>query len=215
MASRGAVIAQNVPVTVLHRGRGFRHQRVFHPAIERNLCGGKGGGFAACPQHRRQSGRGLAAHRRDRNRKFGRFALDRVAPVVVVIAHLEEAVARTQRAVKRGDPRRVFAVDGEHKPIEETPPLRRRPQKQPVHRGRQPHHSQVIAERRGRGHRFAVDAAAPADRGIGHRRIDAGAERRQPQRALDFGGNRPRAIALIVGNVLKVGAAQPTARRQE
>ena len=216
MASRGAARPQDLPVAVLYRGCRLRHQRVFHPAVERNLCGGKCGSLPARPQHRGQSGCGLAAHRRDRNRQFRGFALDRVAPVVVIIAHLEQAVARAQGTIKRGDPRRMLTVDGQNEAIEKAPPLRCRSQKQSVHRGRQPHHAQVVAERRRRGHRFAVDTAAPAARGgIGRRRVDAGAERGQSQRALDFGGNRPRAVALIVGNVLQHRPAQPATRRQK
>ena len=159
---------------------------------------------------------GLAAHRRDRDREFGGFALDRVAPVVVVIAHLQQAVARAQRAVQRRDPAGMLAVDRQHQPIEEPPPLRCRAHEQPVHRRRQPHHAQVIAERRRRSHRLAVDPAAPAGGGrLSARRIDAGAERRKPQRALDLGGYRPGAVALIVGDIVERGAAQAASRRQK
>ena len=108
--------------------------------------------------------RGLAARGGDRDRKLGGFALDRVAPMVVVIAHFEQAVARAQRALQRRDAAGMLAVDREHQPVEEAPPLGGRAHEQPVHRGRQPHHAQMIAEGGGRADRLAVDAAAPAGR---------------------------------------------------
>src|SRR5207244_2136254 len=74
---------------------------------------------------------------------------------------------------------------------------------------------QMIAEGGGGGDWLAVDAAAAARRGLTARRLDAGAERRQAQRALDFGGHRPGTVALIVGDVLQRGAAEPAARRQQ
>ena len=72
----------------------------------------------------------------------------------------------------------MLAVDRQHQPVEEPPPLGCRAQEQPVHRRRQPHHAQMIAERGRRTHRLAVDAAAPAGRGVlAAGRVDAGAER--------------------------------------
>src|SRR5262249_36154214 len=71
------------------------------------------------------------------------------------------------------------------------------------------------AEGRRRADRFTIDAAAAADAGIASRRLDAGAKRRQPQRALDLGGDRPGAVALIIGDVLQRGTAQAPPRRQE
>ena len=47
------------------------------------------------------------------------------------------------------------------------------------------------------------------------RRVDAGAKRGKAAFALDLGGDRPRAIALIVGNVFERGAAQSASRRQK
>ena len=45
-----------------------------------------------------------------------------------------------------------------------TAAVGRRTEKQSVHRRRQPHHAQMIAERGSRADRLAVDAAAPAHR---------------------------------------------------
>ena len=109
----------------------------------------------------------------------------------------------------------MLAVDGEHQAVEEAPPLGGRAHEQPVHRRRQPHHAQMIAEGGGGGDRLAVDAAAAARRSVAERRLDAGPERGQAQRALDLSGYRPGTVALIVGDVFQRGAAKPAARRQE
>ena len=110
----------------------------------------------------------------------------------------------------------MLAVDRQHQPVEKAPPLRRSAHEKPVHRGRQPDHAKMIAEGGGRAHRFAVDAAAPAVRGgFGAWRIDAGAECRKAERAFDFGGHRPGAVALIVGDIVERRAAQSAARRQK
>ena len=47
------------------------------------------------------------------------------------------------------------------------------------------------------------------------RRVDAGAERGEPQRALDLRRHRPGAVALVVGDIFQRGAPQAAARRQE
>ena len=75
----------------------------------------------------------------------------------------------------------------------------------------------MIAERGGRADRsrgrsgsaaLVAAASSPA-------RIDAGAERRQAERALDLGRDRPGAVALIVGDIVERGAAQAAARATE
>ena len=86
----------------------------------------------------------------------------------------------------------MLAVDREHQPVEKPTPLRGCAQKQPIHCRREPDHAQMIAEGGGRVHGLAVDPAAPAGGGrIAAGRVDAGAERCQPERALDLGGYRP------------------------
>ena len=158
----------------------------------------------------------LAARGGDGDRKLGGFALDRVAPMVVIVAHFEQAVARAQRALQRRDAAGMLAVDRQHQPVEEAPPFGSRAEKQPVHRGRQPHHAQMIAEGGGRAHRLAVDPAAPAGgRGLRGRRVDAGAERGKPERALDLGRYRPGAVALVVGDILQRRAPQAAPRREK
>ena len=86
-ASRARLGAQDLAVAILDRGGGFVDQRIFHPAVEHDLRRWKGGRSPACAQHRRQSRYRLAAGGSDRDGKLGGFALDRVAPMVVVIAH--------------------------------------------------------------------------------------------------------------------------------
>jgi hypothetical protein len=74
----------------------------------------------------------------------------------------------------------------------------------------------MIAEGRRRGDRLAIDAAA-ARRGrrVRRRPVDAGAQRCEPQRPLDFGGYRPGPVALVVGDVVGGRAAQAASRRQK
>ena len=158
----GAAGAQDLAIAILDSGRGLVDQRILHPAIEHDLCRRKGGSLPAFAQHRRQPRHGLAAGGGDRYRKLGGFALDRVAPMVVIVAHFEQAVARAQRALQRRDAAGMFAVDRQHQPVEEAPPFGSCAEKQPVHGGRQPHHAQVIAKGGCRTHRLAVDPAAPA-----------------------------------------------------
>jgi len=215
-ASRARLSRRIARVAVFDRGGGLRDQRVLHPAVERDCGGWKGRRRASRAKHRRELRQGLAARCRDRDRKLGGFAFDRVTPMVVVIAHFEQPVARTQRTLQRRHAAGMLAVDRQHQPVEEPSPLRSRAQKQSVHRRRQPHHAQVIAEGRGRTYRLAIDPAAAARAvHLGRRRIDAGAERRKAERAFDLGGYRPGAIALIVGDILQRGAAEAAARRQE
>src|SRR3954454_18847721 len=108
----------------------------------------------------------------------------------------------------------MMAIDGEHQPVEKSASLRGRAQKEPIHCRCEPYHSQVIAERACRTHRLAIDAAAPAGGGpIAAGGVDSGAERCQPERAFDFGGHGPRAIALVVSHVLERRATQSASRQ--
>src|SRR5260370_39629359 len=116
-----AAVAQYLPVAIFHRGCGLAEQRVLHPAVEHDLRGWKRGSISARAQHRRELYRSLAARRRHRDREFGGFALDRVAPMVVVIAYFPKAGARTQGAGERRHPAGVLARDREHRPAEKTP----------------------------------------------------------------------------------------------
>ena len=84
-----AAIAQDLPVTVLYRCGRLGQQRVLHPAVEHDLGGREGGGIAPRAQHRCQSCRGLTAGGGDGHRKLSGLALDRVTPMVVVVAHLQ------------------------------------------------------------------------------------------------------------------------------
>jgi len=140
------VAAQQGAVAVLHRGCGLAEQRVLHPAVERDLRGRKRRGLAPRAQHRCELDGRLPARGRDGDRELRGLPLDRIAPVIVVIADFEQPVARPQRAFERRDAARMLAVDREHQPVEEAPPLRCGAHEQAVHGGSQPHHAQVIAE---------------------------------------------------------------------
>src|SRR5258708_30764308 len=74
----------------------------------------------------------------------------------------------------------------------------------------------MVAHRRRRTHGLGIDPAAPVGgRHFAAGGVDSGAERCQPQRALDLGGYRPRAIALIVGDIVERRAAQTASRREK
>ena len=110
----------------------------------------------------------------------------------------------------------MFAVDRQHQAVEETPPFGGRAEEQPVHRRRQPHHAQMIAECRGRTNRLPIDPATPAGgRAFRAGGVDPGAERRQSQRALDLGGDSPGTVALDVGDILERRAPQAAPGREK
>ena len=70
----------------------------------------------------------------------------------------------------------------------------------------------MIGESRGRSDRFAVDAVFALDGSfVGRGAFNSGAERGKPERALDFGGNRPGAVALVESDLLDRRAAKTAA----
>jgi hypothetical protein len=74
----------------------------------------------------------------------------------------------------------------------------------------------VIGEGRGRCDGLPIDAVFALDgRVVVKRPFDAGAERCEPQRALDLGGDRPRAVALGKCHFIERGAAQAAAGREK
>ena len=110
----------------------------------------------------------------------------------------------------------MAGIDRKHQPVEEAPALRGGASKQLIHRGHQPDHPQMVGERRCRSRRLAVDAVFADRRRVGvRRRLDAGTERREAERAVDLGRDRPGAVALIESELAHVGAAQPAARREQ
>ena len=128
----------------------------------------------------------------------------------------EQPVARAQRAFERVDPRAVLGVDRQHQPVEEAPPLAR-----PARRTGRPSPAPARATRR-----WSAKAAAEATgsrsmrhlraaRVVAGRRLDAGAERREPERALDLGRHRPGAVALAEGDLVERGAAQAAPGREQ
>ncbi len=211
------VVAEHIAVALLDiGGRMLRHQ-LLHPAVERDLRGRKRRALAA-HQNGFEAAHGFDALAHHRNRKLRGFVLDGVEPVRIGARVFQEPVARAQRPLQRVDAAAVLGVDGERQAVEEPPALRRRASEQRVERGCQPHHTQMIGKsRRGAG-RLPINPAF-AHRRCGiflfRRPLDAGAERGQPQRALDLGRNRPRAIAFGERHFVKRGAAQATAGCEE
>ena len=110
----------------------------------------------------------------------------------------------------------MVGIDREYQAIEKAPALGRCAGKQRIHRRNEPDHAQVIGEGCGRADRLAVNPALALDHdAVLGRPFDAGTERRQAQRALDLGGDRPRAVALAECDFLERGAAQTAAGREE
>ena len=73
----------------------------------------------------------------------------------------------------------------------------------------------MIGESRSRGDRLAIDPVFAQNGAFVRRPLDPGAERGEPKRSLDLGGDRPGAVALAEGDLVERGAAQPAAGRQE
>ena len=101
----------------------------------------------------------------------------------------------------------MFGIDGEHQTVEKTPALGRRPEKQSIHRRRQPHQPQMVADG-GRGcDALAVNAVFARDAGAFNRRLDAGTERRQTERAFSRLGWA--SVAIVVTLHIVMIAAEP------
>ena len=119
-----AVVLEHGAIAILDLDRRMLRQELLHPAVERDLGGGKRrGGIAARRERRLQSPHRLGPQRRDRDRKLGGLVLDRVEPVRIGARLLEQPVARAQRALERGDAARMLGIDREHQPVEEAAAL--------------------------------------------------------------------------------------------
>ena len=141
---------------------------------------------------------------------------DGIEPVRIGPGLLEKPIARAQRPLQRVDPAGMLGIDRQRQAIEKAAALRRRADEQRIHRRHQPDHAQVIGESGSRSDRFTIDPAfALHQRAVFGRPLDAGAERGEPQRALDLGGHRPGAVALVERHLLERGAAQTAARREK
>ena len=74
----------------------------------------------------------------------------------------------------------------------------------------------MIRQGRDRHGGLAVDAALAGNRSILRcGRLDPGAQGGEPERAVDVGGDRPRAVAFLKRDLIERGAAQPASRGQE
>ena len=109
----------------------------------------------------------------------------------------------------------MLCVYCEHQAIEKAAALGSGLVEQPVHRRRQPDHTQMIGESRDRRDRLPVDPAEPLRRQLLHRRGDAGAKRGETESAFDFRRNGPGAVALAESHLLQRRAAQAAPGRQE
>jgi len=138
--------------------------------------------------------------------------LDGVEPVRIGPRFLQQPVARTQRPLQGVDAAGMFGIDCPRQAIKKTPPLRWRPNEQRVHRRHQPDDAKVISESGSGRDRFAIDPTdAVTDDAVFGPALDAGAERSEPQRAFDFGGDSPGTITLMERDFLKRGAVQAPA----
>ena len=141
---------------------------------------------------------------------------DRVEPLGIRSRTFEQPVARAQAALQGVDAGVVAGVDGEGEPVEKSAALRGRAGEQAVHGGGEPHHAEMVGERGGGGDRLAIDAAlAIVARAVPPRRLEPGAERREPERPVDLGRHRPRAVAFRERHLFERRAAQSAARAQE
>ena len=123
-------------------------------------AGSRRAASAACRRRDR-----FGAQRRDRDRKLGGLVLDRVEPMRIGARLFQQAVARAQRPLERGDPARMLGIDREHEPVEKAAALGGGPVEQLIHRRHQP-------DRRagGRRRRLAEDTGS---RSIRHLRVSA------------------------------------------
>jgi len=86
----------------------------------------------------------------------------------------------------------VLAVGRGRQAIEKAAAFGRRTGEQRIHRRHHPDDAHVVGECRGRSHRLAINAVfSLRRRAVLGCALDAGAERRQPESAFDFGRNRP------------------------
>ena len=111
----------------------------------------------------------------------------------------------------------MLGIDRQRQAINEASAFGWSADEQGVHGRSEPDHAQVIGEGCGRGNRLAINPAfAHKRRGaVVERPLDPGAQRSKPQRALDLGGDRPRAVALAEGHLIERRPAQTAAGREE
>ena len=100
---------------------------------------------------------GLGPRGGDGDGQFGDFALGGVEPDFFAAPLLQQAIAVAQGFFKRRDPGSVIAVHRQHQSVEKAPPFARRAGEQPVHRGGEPDHAEMIGEDARRGRRLAVE----------------------------------------------------------
>ena len=166
-AGRGvarAVFASARRDSVLDLGRRLVEQRLLHPAVERDLGGGKRRGRSAAARRARPAG--------------ARTVSARSAATATASSAVSCSTASSQCGSGRGSSSRRLRERSDRSSAETRPECsastastsrsrkRRRseagPVEQPVHRRRQPDHPQMVGESGRRRDRLAVDAALAA-----------------------------------------------------
>src|SRR5579885_977765 len=104
----------------------------------------------------------------------------------------------------------MFRVDSEHKAIEKASTFGGSPGEQRIHRRHQPDHTEMVGEGCGRGDRLAIDATFALDYAVAGRPLDAGAKGCESERAVDLGGDGPRAVPFAESDLIESGPAQST-----
>jgi len=109
----------------------------------------------------------------------------------------------------------VLGIDREHQTIEKSSSFGSGPEEQAVHFRDQPYDPQVLGKGARGAYRLAIDPRLALRAFIACGRLNPGAEHRRTERSLDFGGNRPGAVALRRRDIFDRGAAQAAARREK
>ncbi len=104
---------------------------------------------------------GLASRGGHRDAERGDFPLCGVEPAPVGDGFFEQPVPVAQSALQPVGARAMLGVYAERKPIEKTATIARRARKEPIHRRREPEHSDMIGEGARRTGRHAVNAIKP------------------------------------------------------
>ncbi len=131
-------------VKVFDRAGRMSVEPVFQRSFKRDLGPGERRDDLARTDERCDLGRPVAPRRGDCRAEFRHLPFDRIEPSRVGMGLREQLVPAARRPLEGVHPRAVALVDGQHRPVEEPPPLRCGPREQPVHRGRQPDDAQVF-----------------------------------------------------------------------
>ena len=185
-------------------------------ALQRQIGPRKGRGVVALQRdHRLEPGHAFVARRRDGDGEFGRLALDRVQPMGIARALLQQAIAAAQGALELAGPGAVTRIDRQHQPVEKAPSLARRFEEQAIHRRREPDNAQMVGEGARRGDGRAVDAADPNGRLDARLPLQPGSKLTGGGLILDEDRGRKAAGAADARALAKRSPAQPASWRKK